>query len=1329
MPTPKNRRVTSPKKISRRKRTPRCDSCSKRDGDETGEGEEGSKVRLKLCARCRGVAYCGMDCQKAGWKRHREVCVKYPNASELPAPSPLVNHQKVGGTGGRNRRKVFVGAGPVVATPRNRQNAPTRHPFFGNQQDAAAAATRDAGDVSSAPPPAPSIQGTPHRKKKSQGEQQHESVVHPQPQPQQGTQKEDGCPSPPTMQRLSMPGGPVRRSSGSLSRGSSHGSRKSLLVGANTKVSPRNEQQQIGAAAQAAAADAGRKADGRAKTTSPNTRRLSFSPPTSRTRRSTYTPNPVGSRGNISPPPVPPRQAPVVITGRNDGFIPNRRESAPLYPVVLEHNRRLNNAKIAGPSNRGPPPPYESVAHRAESIRKLSPPLSAGTRPAVWSVSALTMASGTPRDVISSAAAAEASARGRAGSADGVVKVEDVVPPPSLRPPSVPPNASFPPPSSAPRSLRPSVVVRANTSPNGGGVPTLASSQGSSSSGELVNFDDSGQSKRSTTERQAGEEEKVDEREGVAGVGMGAEAKLHTSGEGPQKEDAKIGSAVSAREMEEERERLVALGKKGKEEDRGKAEQVARGEAGDAQLEEVTPEEGVQDEAEPEGGLSNEPADEESSTDTQDTFDTFEQYPAEGSAEDPAAVRGSDAAPVRHAMAPPPPILPSSVETRNSTTGDDLMRALSRGVFDSCPSSAGVVGFANRKVSTSPPLRSLSVGTAPHPGREEALSEESNGAATNAATGSGRKSSPRPRPPLSPGPAVLLHKSLARPFSIFRSKLAREALIDEGTSTSDVGRVGTTPSSTKQTTTEAAAAVAAAAWEKIASAAFTSLPTRSSLNKSPPQAPAVIGESARVSSPITPPFVPLIELSPQIKPPTPHTPGPRRTETAMLYQRRLDKPGIGGLPPSSKAYIGRPPGFCVHVLVASALTAADLAVPSREGSPVSDDGNDDQASAGSIPPALKTARWEKAHQSKTRKDRNKSKPWMFYSFDERGRVAGALQPGDVVLLTPGRYEARAWGLQHLVSSVEIIGVGGNAAGCVVYNDPYPSCASSSSFSPNRGEHYLIGVMGVAAGGHDNGGVAPKVNGKDSIDDDSDSGWEDGAFGSAGSVRSSFSGRAVRVRLANLTLEQGSGYRGAVYQLGHESHLELDGCEVHCVQGGVNVDQGTCLICDSKIWGSEVFGVHIGGEGAVEHCSIRDCGRGGGGSKPLSGFSSAGKGGIGTIDERSGIWEYDDGTNVNRVGGMPAVSVLQSSRVRVRFNVIQENAGHSLQCRDAPLPGGDEKYAMLARRAEAEAEEVSRDVVKLVRVHGSHAMCLCVVVSVCACVSVCFGFICLSLALS
>lgn len=449
------------------------------------------------------------------------------------------------------------------------------------------------------------------------------------------------------------------------------------------------------------------------------------------------------------------------------------------------------------------------------------------------------------------------------------------------------------------------------------------------------------------------------------------------------------------------------------------------------------------------------------------------------------------------------------------------------------------------------------------------------------------------------------------------------------------------------------------------------------------------------------PFVPVVEFSPEKKPPTPHCPGPRRTDTATFYQRRLGRTRDSGLPPASTTYLGRPAGFSVHVLVASAPTDADLLAP--PDSPVRGDYKD--AMRGSmtvVPPALKAARAERA----LRHAGGHHQPWVYYSSEERNRVANALRPGDVILLTPGRYEARSWGLQHLLSSVEIIGAG-SAKACVVYNEPSPTGPGPCTSHP-QAEHYLIGIMGDAAAY----GSSNNINGarllseemkywNSEVDDDSDSGWEDGALGAAAAASNgnpilgiNHGRRAVRVRLANLTLEQGSGYRGVVYQLGRESHLELDGCVVRCSQSGVNVDQGTCLICDCTIEGSEVFGVHIGGEGAVEHCCIRDCGRGGGLTGRPRRVSVSPIRTTERVVSAAAVVDHDDnddaddGTNVNRAVGMPAVSFLQSSRVRARFNVIRENAGHAVQCRDAPLPGGEDKRAMRVRRAQVEAEEVS-----------------------------------------
>lgn len=57
--------------MSRRRRTPCCHVCGKRDGSDVG-GEGWEKVRLKLCSRCRRVSYCTPECQKVWKKEKRE---------------------------------------------------------------------------------------------------------------------------------------------------------------------------------------------------------------------------------------------------------------------------------------------------------------------------------------------------------------------------------------------------------------------------------------------------------------------------------------------------------------------------------------------------------------------------------------------------------------------------------------------------------------------------------------------------------------------------------------------------------------------------------------------------------------------------------------------------------------------------------------------------------------------------------------------------------------------------------------------------------------------------------------------------------------------------------------------------------------------------------------------------------------------------------------------------------------------------------------------------------------------------------------------------------
>ncbi|CAM9285964.1 unnamed protein product, partial [Choristocarpus tenellus] len=363
---------------------------------------------------------------------------------------------------------------------------------------------------------------------------------------------------------------------------------------------------------------------------------------------------------------------------------------------------------------------------------------------------------------------------------------------------------------------------------------------------------------------------------------------------------------------------------------------------------------------------------------------------------------------------------------------------------------------------------------------------------------------------------------------------------------------------------------------------------------------------------VTPSFLPTVSSMPT-RPPTLSAPGPRKSVTAMFYGR--SPAGAGGvLPPATSTYVGRPEGFTVHVLVDSASCMVDL---DQTGPNLSNSA-----------PALLAARKERAGRPQSR-----GRLWAYYSHSEKGELSASLHPGDVVLLTPGRYNASSWGLQHLLCSVEIIGAGA-AQDCVIHN--YFGCK----------EHYLIGL-----------------------------------FGGSGRDRNGEGAEGVRVRLANLTLEQGSGYRGTVYQLGEDSHCEMDGCMVTCSQSGLNIEQGSCLITDCTIRGSETFGVHIGNEGSVEHCFVHDCGGGGVIKGSDDNVETGGAGG-------SGEWDGGNvGTNVNGGGGFPAISILQRSRVQIRTTLVLENAGHAIQCRDSQVAGAlKNEEDSLAARAQVEAEK-------------------------------------------
>jgi MYND finger len=50
--------------------------CGNREQLETG------KERMKRCAKCKDVWYCGAECQKAGWSEHKGRCKELKEAAE-----------------------------------------------------------------------------------------------------------------------------------------------------------------------------------------------------------------------------------------------------------------------------------------------------------------------------------------------------------------------------------------------------------------------------------------------------------------------------------------------------------------------------------------------------------------------------------------------------------------------------------------------------------------------------------------------------------------------------------------------------------------------------------------------------------------------------------------------------------------------------------------------------------------------------------------------------------------------------------------------------------------------------------------------------------------------------------------------------------------------------------------------------------------------------------------------------------------------------------------------------------------------------------------------
>lgn len=1154
---PKQPRVMSPKKMSRRKRTPRCHFCGKVEGAPCIDGDEnGPRVRLKLCAGCRKVTYCGMACQKLAWSTHKNVCSHNAcNSAELPAPSPVV----IGDTGNIGRGKYSISSS---ASTRKGENSPTEYPFVGKQESMGCQASSCIESLRTAESNTPiPLQGGNKTSAVRDLEQGKGLSLH---SPEETAVVDDGgCPSPPKIERLSMASHAYvsRTRDLRLSKSARKGvGGEGAAMATSTKVPMSSAQ------------------DNNSWIMS-SWRRWSFSPSGLRANRNTQEIS--ASPGNAS----------LSSLGR--------RGSAPPYSASLKNKSRASGSRIlasSGPASaRGPPPPYSLVASRAKFVRRHT---SEGTIMRSASIR------GSPGAVRTAAIPTAA------------VKEEEIrlsgirLPPPSSRPLSEMPAPGVSP-SSAPPPLQPGItVVSPNVLADGdtvkrGGTSKVRSNGLAPPYREYVNEDSSSVSC------------------GMPGVG----ARLVAAALVKEGESSAQQASVDAAAIPDE----GGFFHEPKEKEMDAQEQVESEYTAKAVEADISPDaiENAEDEdaiwdngsavsTEKESRLEEKQENETSfvakSSETviaergETAAETHfhevlrsvevaaEVDSPEISLDRPHGAEGDDISRTVACAGPPPPILPHPDMTSCSTptkSSTDLNRASIDSIgsmFDSCPPSAGVPGFAEeiKNSAKEPPQRSFSVDNVPEssPFPFTAKFKEITATALAWTRGRGsRRTPPRPRPPGSPGPAAPSDDLSSEFPSAPREKIAiAKAVCDDGVME---------PLSAKSTSGTVSP------WVRSASC-LPSAPT-------PIRGTAVVGAVCSPSSP--PAFVPIVEMSPTAKVPTPHCPGPRVTETAAFYQRRSTAPRTFSLPPPSRAYLGRPAGFSVHVLVAAAPCAADLptTIPMPEKTRVANGGGEDPRRT-------------------------------YYSFADRRRVAWALRPGDVVLLTPGMYDARSWGLQKLISSIEIIGAG-DARACVLYNDP-------AKFLTPHGEHYVVGIMGGGSVGDGNG-------------------------------------RIVRVRLANLTLEQGCGHRGAIYQLGHESHLELDGCDVRCSQGGVNVDQGTCFICDTTISGSEVFGVHIGGDGVVEHCAIRGCGTGEGREGKRIGGGDEGSFSRGAKDFDS----EDDGTDVNRMAGMPAISVLQRSRARVRFNIVHDNVGHSLQFRDVPLPRGNDKRAVLEREVEAEVEEV------------------------------------------
>eukprot|EP00798_Chlamydomonas_sp_ICE-L_P011007 gene11007-18971_t len=105
---------TAPRSVSKLEK--RCKECGL---------VEGGDKKLKWCQRCHSASYCGAECQKADWPRHKPICKEYQDTLKLSQEA----HGDEGalGTNRQNQwlHRVEPFLYPLMATLLNKSNRDT----------------------------------------------------------------------------------------------------------------------------------------------------------------------------------------------------------------------------------------------------------------------------------------------------------------------------------------------------------------------------------------------------------------------------------------------------------------------------------------------------------------------------------------------------------------------------------------------------------------------------------------------------------------------------------------------------------------------------------------------------------------------------------------------------------------------------------------------------------------------------------------------------------------------------------------------------------------------------------------------------------------------------------------------------------------------------------------------------------------------------------------------------------------------------------------------------------------------------------------------------